>query len=147
MGGYSVVGLLVSLTALVLNVVLNLILIPRYGMTGSAIAWGTSIVFNNIAALAAAWRLLGIGPVGRGFILIAISSVATFGGLGLLTRAAFGTSVLAFIGYLIVACALYGAILYRLRGTLQLAALMDGFRSRNTLPPSQHRQGPVRRSV
>jgi O-antigen/teichoic acid export membrane protein len=51
--------------AAILNVVLNLILIPKLGMMGAAIATSTSVVSWNIILCVMTWRHLGIiaGPI------------------------------------------------------------------------------------
>jgi O-antigen/teichoic acid export membrane protein len=53
-----------SLIALVLNVVLNVALIPPYGMVGAGLAWGTSIVIWNLIRLWQVYRVLGMQPFG-----------------------------------------------------------------------------------
>lgn len=45
-----------------LNVALNLLLAPRYGMFGAAIATAVSTATWNLAALAYVWKRLGINP-------------------------------------------------------------------------------------
>jgi O-antigen/teichoic acid export membrane protein len=68
------VGLLMSMTghqkeaagivavAAVLNVVLNLALIPRFGMVGAAVATATTTALWNLAMLAYVWKNLGVNP-------------------------------------------------------------------------------------
>jgi O-antigen/teichoic acid export membrane protein len=124
MGGHSLWGLFISVFSLVLNVVLNLILIPKYGMVGSAIAWDVSIVVNNVLPMIVASKLMKITPLGRGFFYAAAASLVLYGGLGLLTRMLFGTAVVPFLIYLAVATLLYGVALVRFRRSLQLGALV-----------------------
>jgi O-antigen/teichoic acid export membrane protein len=54
-----------SVAALVLNVVLNLLLIPPYGMVGAGLAWGISIVAWNVFRLWQVWDVLHMQPFGR----------------------------------------------------------------------------------
>ncbi len=124
MGGHSLWGLFISVFSLVLNVALNLILIPKYGMVGSAIAWDVSIVVNNVLPMIVASKLMRITPLGRGFIYAATSSLVLYGGLGLLTRVLFGTAVVPFLAYLAVATLLYMVALVRFRRSLQIGALV-----------------------
>ena len=79
--------------ALTLNVVLNLILIPRYGMEGAALAWLASILFNNAAGILEVRYLLKLTPFGSGLATVALASTACFGVLGLLTRQVLGMSL------------------------------------------------------
>jgi O-antigen/teichoic acid export membrane protein len=53
-----------SLIALVLNVLLNVVLIPPYGMVGAGLAWGISIVIWNLIRLWQVYRVLGMQPFG-----------------------------------------------------------------------------------
>jgi O-antigen/teichoic acid export membrane protein len=124
MGGHSLWGLFISVFSLALNVTLNLILIPKYGMVGSAIAWDASIVVNNVLPMIVASKLMKITPLGRGFFVAAAASLSVYGGLGLLTRMIFGTAVVPFLVYLVVATLLYALLLLRFRRSLQLGALV-----------------------
>ena len=47
MSGRSVQSLVNNLSALATNLVLNLLLIPRIGLVGAAIAWAAAIVISN----------------------------------------------------------------------------------------------------
>ena len=67
MGGKSSWNLFNTVVALSSNIVLNLLLIPRYGGTGAAIAWSSSIIFTNLLPLGQVWKFLGMHPFGRGF--------------------------------------------------------------------------------
>jgi O-antigen/teichoic acid export membrane protein len=53
-----------SVIALVLNVLLNVALIPPYGMVGAGLAWGISIVIWNLIRLWQVYRVLGMQPFG-----------------------------------------------------------------------------------
>jgi O-antigen/teichoic acid export membrane protein len=53
-----------SVAALVINIVLNLVLIPPYGIIGAGVAWGISIVAWNLIRLYQAWRVLHMHPFG-----------------------------------------------------------------------------------
>jgi O-antigen/teichoic acid export membrane protein len=64
MVGRSDLVLTNSLAALVINLVLNVALIPPYGMVGAGIAWGVSIVLWNLIRLYQAWSVLHMHPFG-----------------------------------------------------------------------------------
>jgi O-antigen/teichoic acid export membrane protein len=79
--------------ALVINIVLNLLLIPRLGMEGAAIAWAASLLANNVAPALQVWLLLQLAPFGSNFMLAAIGSVVCFGVPGLVGRVFLGASI------------------------------------------------------
>ncbi len=54
-----------NIAALALNLVLNVVLVPRYGFVGSAVAWSVSLAGVNIARVLQARHYLGIRPFGR----------------------------------------------------------------------------------
>lgn len=54
-----------NVVALVLNVALNVALIPRYGINGAAIAWAISLTVVNVARVEQVRRSLGVLPFGR----------------------------------------------------------------------------------
>ena len=52
--------------ALVLNVVLNLVLIPAYGAVGAAVSWSVALVVVNFAKAVQARRVVGVPAAGAG---------------------------------------------------------------------------------
>ncbi|HEU5128346.1 MAG TPA: polysaccharide biosynthesis C-terminal domain-containing protein [Glycomyces sp.] len=70
--------------ALVVNVALNLLLIPAVGIVGAAIAWSASVLVNNLIPLAQLWRTFGLHPFGA---LTRRSLLATGLGFGALPPA------------------------------------------------------------
>jgi O-antigen/teichoic acid export membrane protein len=120
MGGKSSYNLINTIAALSANVVLNLILIPRLGIVGAAIAWSVSILINNLAPLAQVWAMLRIHPFGIGSPIVAVSAVALFGGVGLVVRSAFGESIIVVLVYGAIVTAVYAAVLWRFRSPLEL---------------------------
>ena len=131
MGGKSSWNLFNTVVALSSNIALNLLLIPRYGGTGAAIAWSSSIIFTNLLPLVQVWKFLGMHPFGRGFPKAALAAIASYGALGLVFRAALGSSVPVFVAYLAVAGLLYLAILWRHREPLQLDVLLGELKRKN----------------
>jgi O-antigen/teichoic acid export membrane protein len=136
MGGRSGWNLANSVGALVLNVGLNLLLIPRLGITGAAIAWAATIVGANLAAVVQVRLLVGLDPFGRAWAMAAAMTVACFGVVGVVCRWLLGPTVpalmLAVAGGLVV----YLVCLVRLRGPLRV----DEFLSALVRP----RAAPVR---
>lgn len=120
MGGKSSYNLINTIAALSANVALNLLLIPRLGIAGAAIAWSVSILINNLAPLAQVWAMLRIHPFGVGSPVVAIVAVTLFGGVGLVVRGAFGESLLVLLVYGVIVTAIYAAVLWRFRSPLEL---------------------------
>jgi O-antigen/teichoic acid export membrane protein len=88
-----------SVAALVLNIVLNLILIPPYGMIGAGLAWGISIVAWNMIRLWQVHRVLSMQPFGpwtRPVAVALLVFVGTAAGLRLALDSA--PAVLAILG-------------------------------------------------
>jgi O-antigen/teichoic acid export membrane protein len=135
MGGKSVWALANTTIALLVNVVLSILLIPPLGITGAAVAWGASVVVNNVVPLWQVWRFLGLDPFGRGFFIVASLSTICFGGIGLIMRMIFGPTIIGLLVFALPACALYVVLLYRFRGPLRLAAV------RQALLPRRGRSG------
>uniref|UniRef100_UPI0018E5346C polysaccharide biosynthesis C-terminal domain-containing protein n=1 Tax=Glycomyces dulcitolivorans TaxID=2200759 RepID=UPI0018E5346C len=50
--------------SLVVNVGLNLALIPTMGVVGAAIAWSAAVLVNNLVPLAQLWHAFGLHPFG-----------------------------------------------------------------------------------
>lgn len=62
MTGNHQIAFRLSAAATVMNVVLNLLLIPAYGMVGAALATATALVLRNIVGLALVVRATGVNP-------------------------------------------------------------------------------------
>ena len=134
MGGKSSWNLLNALGALVINVGLNLLLLPRIGIAGAALAWAASILFENVAAIVELRILLRLNPFGSGWWLAAGQSTLCFAGLGLLLSALLGRTVVSLAVFALVATPLYLWLVWRVRGVLQLDALREAIRARRNGP-------------
>ena len=129
MGGKSSWNLLNTAVALTLNIGLNLVLIPRFGIEGAAIAWAVSIIVDNLMALTEVWVFLGMRPFGTGYLPATTAALGCFGVVGLAARALLGTTDDGFTVYLAIALPLYAAALWRLRRRLHLDELVGAFRA------------------
>jgi O-antigen/teichoic acid export membrane protein len=130
MGGKSGWNLLNTALALAVNIALNLLLIPRIGITGAAIAWAASIIVNSVVPLLEAWLLLGMHPFSLGGLLAAAASVVCFGGVAVTIRALLGDGVLTLIVSIVISSVLYLGILWRSRGLLDVEAIAAAVRAR-----------------
>ncbi len=68
-----------TLFALALNIILNLILIPTYRITGAAIATMASLIFLGLLFAYRSWKILGIVPLRRKMINITIVALIPTG--------------------------------------------------------------------
>jgi O-antigen/teichoic acid export membrane protein len=141
MGGKSSWNLLNALGAVILNIGLNLLLLPRIGIVGAAIAWAASILFDNVAAIIELRILLRLNPFGRGWWLAAGQATLCFAGLGLLARTVLGNTVPSVVIFALVATPLYMWLVWRVRGVLQLDALREAIHARRGASPDD-RDGP-----
>jgi hypothetical protein len=137
MGGKSSWNLLNTAVALILNVGLNLVLIPRFGMEGAAIAWAVSIIVDNLMALTEVWLFLGMRPFGPGYLPATSAALGCFGLVGLAARGILGTTDGAFVVFMLVAVPLYAAVLWRLRRRLRLDELVGAFGAGPRARPGQ----------
>ena len=128
MAGKSSWNLLNTIAAVTANVVLNLLLIPRFGITGAAAAWSASILLNNLLPLAQVWIVIHLHPFGRGSLIVAASAVVWFVGVGLAARQLAGDDLWGLLMVGAVATPLYLASLWRFRDKLHLPLLRDALR-------------------
>jgi O-antigen/teichoic acid export membrane protein len=128
MAGKSSWNLVNTGVSVVMNVGLNLILIPRLGIVGAALAWAASIVVENLAAVIEVEVLVSLRPFGTGYPVVTLAAVACIGGVALAARAALGATLVALIATAVVGGGLYAFVLWRNRRTLNLPALWSALR-------------------
>jgi O-antigen/teichoic acid export membrane protein len=124
MGGRSSWSAINAAAALAVNIGLNLVLIPRMGILGAAIAWAASIVVDNVTAMAEIRWVMGLDPFGPGYLLAAGTGLACFGCTGLATRLLLGQSLLALVVACAAGAAAFAVALYLGRARFQLASVM-----------------------
>lgn len=77
MAGRSTWNMGNAVLALVVAVALDLLLLPRIGITGAAIGWAAAILLNNLIPLSQVWWSTRLHPFGRGTLMAAaVSSTA-----------------------------------------------------------------------
>jgi O-antigen/teichoic acid export membrane protein len=130
MGGRSTWNLLNTVLALSVNLALGFALVPRYGLTGAAIALSAAILLNNLIPLAQVWRFMHLHPFGEAVWVAEAITAVCFGALGLALRALVGLSLPGFLLYALLGCALYAVLLWRWRERLQLPAFYRALRTR-----------------
>jgi O-antigen/teichoic acid export membrane protein len=124
--GRSSWSLINGLLAVVVNVGLDVLLIPRYGITGAAIGWSAAIVLTNVMPLAQLAVTKGLHPFGRGTFITAGLSVLSFGVLPWAVRGLGGHGVVPSLAAIACGCAVMAGGMWRFRSDLNLAAMPGG---------------------
>lgn len=130
MGGRSAWNLIGMAASLTINVVLNLLLIPKYGIEGAAVAYAASIVVDNAITTGVVWWQMGLQPFGVGYPVVALASILCYGAVGLAVRTWLGMSLPTLALFLLVATTVYLGVLWRFRGVLRFSELRDALLSR-----------------
>jgi O-antigen/teichoic acid export membrane protein len=105
------------------NVGVDLVLIPRYGITGAAIGWAAAIVASNLVPLAQVARIVRIHPFGTATLIACALTGLSFGVLPALVRTVLGSGAGGQIVAVAAACVALGAGLWLWRRELQLSML------------------------
>jgi len=132
MTGRTTWNLVNALLALGVNVAVDLLLIPRMGITGAAVGWAAAIAVSNLVALAQIYTSKGLHPFGAGTLFAMALSLACFGGIPGAAVLAFGGGVTTLALSALAGTAAYGLGCYRLRQPLA----MDVFHTRAAVATS-----------
>ncbi len=127
MAGRTTWNLANTLLALVVNVGLDLLLLPRIGLIGAAIGWGAAVLLTNLIPLAQIHHLLKLHPFGRSVAVAMASALATFGCVAGIVRLALGPGFVSLSVAGVLSVAGYAILLHRERGELQLHLLLGRF--------------------
>jgi len=127
MAGRSTVSLLNSLVALVVDLGLCLILIPRLGITGAAIAWALAVAVRSALGYIQVRRSMAVTPVSSASLVTAGASIVCFGLPMLLLSVTDHATVRWFVVVGVIGCVAYAFLLYLGKRTLHLRALRGLF--------------------
>ena len=130
MGGKSSWSAINAAAAFIVNVGLNLLLLPRIGILGAAIAWGASIIVDNVTAMIELRWVLKLAPFGPGYASVVAVTVGCFGVIGIAVRVVLGETLPGLAVALAVGCAAFVAVLYLARAPLQINAMAAALRAR-----------------
>jgi O-antigen/teichoic acid export membrane protein len=130
MAGKSSWNLFNTIFSAGLGVGLGLVLIPRYGVVGAAIAAAATVAANNLIPLAQVWGYLRLHPLGRGFLIVASSALFAYGIGGTLTRLLLGSTPVALAVASVLGTIVYVALLRRSREVLRFDVIRDVVRAR-----------------
>ena len=115
-----------ALSAAVVNVGLNLLLIPRWGMLGAAVAWAAAIAAQNLVPLAQLAVAMRLHPFGAGTLTAAALALLCFAVPGLVARLVLGDNLVVLAAIAVAGALAYAAGAWRFQRVLQL----DGLRKR-----------------
>jgi O-antigen/teichoic acid export membrane protein len=121
--GRSSWSLMNGLLAMVVNVGLDLLLIPRYGINGAAIGWAAAIGAANLMPLIQVARSVRLQPFGRGTIIACALCLASFGAVPLALRYLLGSGLGAIAFAMVIGGALLAVGLWRFRDVLELSVM------------------------
>lgn len=124
MGGRSTWQLADKSAALALNIALNLVLVPVWGIEGAAISWAVTIIADTLLVVYQVQHLMGVRPVGRHLWIAAALAVGVVGILVLGARLLLGSSVPVMLATVVVVGIVYLAASWPLRGRLGLTELI-----------------------
>jgi O-antigen/teichoic acid export membrane protein len=116
--------------SLLINAGLNVLLIPQFGITGAAVAWSASILFQNLLPAVQIFRLFRIHPLSPGLGLAAAAAAVCFAGPALAFELFWSRSGAAMPAVLAASALLYAFILWRYRSAFALGALREAIHAR-----------------
>lgn len=130
MGGRSRWSLLNTGLALAVNVGVDLLLVPTYGINGAAVGWAAGIAMSNLLPLFQVHRFLAMHPFGLANTRAAATTLLCFGGVGVICRILLGATVAGCLSALVIGSAVYLLCLQRQQQALDLDALVSVIRRR-----------------
>ncbi|WP_051750593.1 oligosaccharide flippase family protein [Phycicoccus jejuensis] len=130
MSGRTTWTLVNTLLGLGVQIGLDVVLIPRYGIVGAAVGWAAAIVLRNLLALAQVTSALRLHPFGAPTVTAALLGLVAAGAPLAAVRVLIGDDLAAFGVGLLVAGVLYVAGCAVLRRRLGLTELASALRSR-----------------
>jgi O-antigen/teichoic acid export membrane protein len=116
--------------ALVVDVVLDLLLIPHIGILGAAIGWAAAILTNNLVPLSQVALMLRLHPLGRGTLNAMAVSGLTTGVVPFAVAGATGDSFVPVLLSAIAGLALFGIGCWIFRTPLHLVTMLAALRGR-----------------
>jgi O-antigen/teichoic acid export membrane protein len=121
--GRSSWSLFNGLLAVGVNVGVDLLLIPKYGITGAAIGWAVAIVVSNLMPLAQLAAVFRLNPIGRCTLAAAAVSALSFYVVPVAIRALIGAGPVRSVAAVAAGCAVFAAGLWWQRDALRLSAM------------------------
>lgn len=105
-----------NLLAAAANVALNLLLIPRYGLVGAAVATAVAYILLNVLYASQLYRETGIQPLSPALVRPGVAAVAVFGLVFVLKRLFLPTTLPVLFLLFSTFVVLYGVVVLRFGG-------------------------------
>jgi O-antigen/teichoic acid export membrane protein/O-antigen ligase len=131
MGGRSRMLLANGAAGFTANIALNVVLIPRYGMTGAAIAWDTSILIGNLLAILQIRRLWGVSCFHRSVGTITCGAAVCYGVISLFSLGIGGERSATLVVSALAGTLLYAVVVWMMRASLDLQVFRLALRMRS----------------
>jgi O-antigen/teichoic acid export membrane protein len=112
-----------GLLAMIINVGVDLVLIPKLGITGAAVGWAAAIGVTNLVPLVQVATAAKVHPFGSGTLSAALLATFSFAAIPLAVRELAGNGAPQAIASLAAGGVVLVLGLWLLRGPLQLAVL------------------------
>jgi O-antigen/teichoic acid export membrane protein len=135
MGGRSGLSLINNAASLVVDIALNIVLIPKLGITGAAVSWAVALVVRNVLPLWQVRQQMHMSPFSPGALWVAASAVACFGVLPVFARATLGSRPGAALPVFAVCSVFYLELLWVGRRRIALNAFAGLVRRRVSNQP------------
>jgi O-antigen/teichoic acid export membrane protein len=132
MSGANRTNMIDNVAALILNIVLNLVLIPPYGIVGAGIAWSVSLGLINLVKLFQVRALLGVVPFDR-VTARCLAAGAAAAAVALVLRALPAAGTLGLVADALVVYAVYLAVTLVLGLGPEEVETLRGLRGRREL--------------
>jgi hypothetical protein len=128
MAGKSTWNLAKAVLALVVQLGLDLLLLPHLGILGAAVGWAASILVANLVPLAQLMVAIGLHPVGRSSVLAVVVCTVAVVPVAAVARLVGGDHLVPALAATAVALLLWAAGLWIFREPLMLDAFLAGRR-------------------
>lgn len=142
MAGKSTLSLLNNLIALVINLALNLLLIPLWGILGAATAWAAALGVRNLLPVIQVYRHYRMTAFTTPVAWVAGSAACCFGLVPAVLVNLPGPSLLLVTVWLPLGCAVYAALGWRGRTLLSLDAFLPARQRADQNNPAPSGPGP-----
>lgn len=135
MAGRSVASLANNAAALIVNLALNVALIPAFGLLGAALAWSAALLVRNFLPAIQVRGAYGLVAVSPATVRVALSAALAFATVPLPLRLVLGEPGAWTVGWMLPGTALYGALVWHGRDALELGAFGALLRRRSASAP------------
>lgn len=136
MAGKSVLSLVNNAAALAVNLALNVVLIPAFGLLGAALAWSAALLVRNVLPAIQVRAAFGLISWSTAAGWVAGGALVAFVPVPLLLRLVPGEPAIWTITWLPVGCAVFTALLWRGKDALALTAFTALLRRRDPSEPT-----------